>query len=396
MSSLMKNELELTAARLGSWIETEQFKGWDPYDALNSPLLRRLSFRSRLLSIVWVQLLMRTAVNLRPLLGIRKEHNAKAQGLLMAAYLRLYRLNPSEETLSIIDRVSSWLEENVATGYSGACWGFNFAWPNRSFFAPSGTPTIVNTSVVAGAFLDGYEWLGRESWLEVARSACDFIIKDLNMHEDSDGVCFSYTPLDHRRVHNANMLGAALLARVAKHTNEPSLKELAARAVTFTASRQRNDGSWLYGEAARDGWVDSYHTGMLLDALDVYREASGAKELDHPIERGLDYYSRRLFRDEYIPKFRSHMVYPIDIHCVAQAILTFTRFRRLDDSFGRRAYALASWARNNMLEESGSFHYQIRRYYRIRIPYLRWGQAWMLRALAELLGTPDQRRATTE
>lgn len=386
-----ERELQELTSGLRSWIEAEEFMGWDPYDALNSPLLKSLSFRSRFLSILWVQLLRNFPANPRPLLGIEKASNPKGQGLLLAAYLRLYRQEPTVETLAIVDHLSSWLEKHVVEGYSGACWGFNFDWPNRSFFAPAGTPTVVNTAVIAGAFLDGYERLGRRRWLEIARSSCDFIMNDLNMHEDLNGVCFSYTPFDHRRVHNANMLGAALLARVAKHTNEQALVGFAGRAVAFTVSRQRGDGSWAYGEDTRDSWVDNYHTGMLLDAMESYRKALGVKELDEPIRQGIDYYSRRLFLDGYIPKFTPGGVYPIDIHCVAQAILTFTHFQHLDASFEERVHALVLWVQENMLDAEGFFHYQIRRLYRIRIPYMRWGQAWMLRSLSELLDVHAQR-----
>ena len=369
---------------LRKWVEAERFMGWDPYDAMISPLLRSLSFRSKLLSIFWVQLLKSIPVNLRPLLDIEKARNPKGQGLFLAAYLRLYRQQPLRETMEIINNLSSWLQTNIVRGYEGACWGFNFDWPNRSFSAPAGTPTLVNTAVIAGAFLDGYELLERGRWLEIARSACDFVMNDLNRYEDASGICFSYTPLDHRRVHNANALGAALLDRVAKHTNEPALAELAERAIRFTVSRQRGDGSWVYGEDARDRWVDNYHTGMLLDALESCRAITGSNALDEPIRRGLDFYVRRLLHDGYIPKFSPARTYPIDIHCVAQAILTFAQFQYLDPSLEGKAHKLARWAQGNMLDAEGYFHYQIRRLYRIRIPYMRWGQAWMLRALAEI------------
>ena len=39
----------------------------------------------------------------------------------------------------------------------------------------------------------------------------------------------------------------------------------------------------------------------------------------------------------------------------------------------------------NMLDPEGFFHYQIRRTHRVRIPYMRWSQAWGVRALAELV-----------
>jgi len=65
---------------LDTWLENHKFLGWDPHDALNSPLLKKLSFENRLLGIFWVQLLKRLPINLRPLLGVPKGYNPRAWG----------------------------------------------------------------------------------------------------------------------------------------------------------------------------------------------------------------------------------------------------------------------------------------------------------------------------
>jgi UDP-N-acetylglucosamine 2-epimerase len=61
--------------RLQAYIEAAGFKGYDPYDALNSPVLRFLSFRRKFLRIAFIQLLKRLPVNLRPLLLVKKDYN---------------------------------------------------------------------------------------------------------------------------------------------------------------------------------------------------------------------------------------------------------------------------------------------------------------------------------
>ena len=43
--------------RLQDYIEAADFNGYDPYDALNSPILRALSFRRKFLRIVFIQLI---------------------------------------------------------------------------------------------------------------------------------------------------------------------------------------------------------------------------------------------------------------------------------------------------------------------------------------------------
>ena len=45
-----------------------------------------------------------------------------------------------------------------------------------------------------------------------------------------------------------------------------------------------------------------------------------------------------------------------------------------------------------MQDAAGYFHYQIGRCLRNRIPYIRWSQAWMFRALAECLALRQQQK----
>jgi hypothetical protein len=42
------------------------------------------------------------------------------------------------------------------------------------------------------------------------------------------------------------------------------------------------------------------------------------------------------------------------------------------------------WAIDNLRSADGYFHYQRRRFYKVRIPYMRWSEAWMGYALARL------------
>ena len=49
------------------------------------------------------------------------------------------------------------------------------------------------------------------------------------------------------------------------------------------------------------------------------------------------------------------------------------------------AWRVAVWSIRHMQDPEGFFHYQIHKRYRIRIPYIRWAQAWMQLALTDLL-----------
>ena len=397
---------------LDSWIEGQGFRGWDPHDALNSPFIRRLTLRNRVAGIFWLQLVKESPVNLRRLLGIPKGHNPKGMGLFLASYARKYAITHDWRYHGRIRFFVRWLLENATRGYSGMSWGYNFDWPNRAFFAPAGTPTVVNTAFIALAFLDLQLLLGKEiEWskimggadvldgnvcgdrrsntcspLDIARSACDFVLRDLNVLAPSaDEFCFSYTPLDHRPVHNASMMGAWLLASVFKHTGEPHLRAAALATSRFTARRQLPDGSWPYGEAANDRWVDNFHTGFVLVALKRVGDCLHTDEFDKYVHKGYEFWKKRMFLADGTPKYYANSVYPIDVHSVAQAILTFLEFRREDSEAVEHGIRVALWGIKNLQDPDGYFYYRICRGYTIRIPYMRWAQAWMQRALIALV-----------
>ncbi|UCC51117.1 MAG: hypothetical protein JSV68_18700, partial [Anaerolineaceae bacterium] len=264
----------------------------------------------------------------------------------------------------------------------------NFDWPNRSFFAPDGTPMAVNTAFIGLAFLDCADHrITRRivpSWLSTARSACDFILNDLSQHHPKkDEICFSYTPFGKRYVHNANTLAAQLLASVYAITKEQDLADAARMAVRYTVSHQKNDGSWYYGESGMDRWIDNFHTGFVLVSLKQIARNLETNELNDSLERGYQYWKSNMFLSNGTPKYYPNKAYPIDIHSVAQAILTFLSFVNDESEALEWAQRIAAWGINNMQDREGYFHYQIRRFYRNKIPYMRWSQAWMQRALTE-------------
>jgi hypothetical protein len=376
---------------LDGWIEQQDFQGWDPFDALNSPLLKRLTFGNRRLGQIWVQFFKRSPVNLRLFLKVKKGYNPKGMGLFLATYWRKYLLARQEKDLGRVDRFIDWLLEHRLPGYHGASWGYNFDWPNRDFFAPAGMPTVVNTGFIGLAFCDLWKLAGaeissqrEENALQVACSACEFILNDLNILKPApDEICFSYTPLDSRYVHNANLVGAWLLAEVAAKTSEPELKQASMASARYTARRQRSDGSWFYGEGLKDHWVDNFHTGYVLTALHGVQLSLGTDEFDSVIRKGYDYWKDNFFLADGTPKYYPNKSHPVDIHSAAQAILTFLAFSNLDTEAFSMAQRMAVWAIENMQDSQGYFHFQLYPRYRIRIPYMRWSQAWMQRALSE-------------
>jgi len=358
-----RDKIKVSSAldKLDDWIKKEKYLGWDPFDALNSPILNKLSLNNRMAGIVWVQLIKQLPINLRKPLGIKKEYNPKGIGLFLSSYLRKYEFSNNNSYKDEVDFLSYWLEENIIPGYHGACWGYNFDWPNRGFYAKKGTPNIINTAFIGLAFLELYRLFGDDKALSIARSACDFILKDLNVYQvDDKELCFSYTPLDRRFIHNANLMGALLLAEVFTQTEELILAEKALASVQFSIKRQRNDGSWFYGEAKKEQWIDNFHTGFVLVSLKRISDKLNQDSILLNLKKGYSYWKNNFFLDDGTPKYYPNSTYPIDIHCVAQSILTFLEFTDIDPYAELYAWRLALWGVSNMQDEEGFVYYQIK------------------------------------
>ena len=56
-----------------------------------------------------------------------------------------------------------------------------------------------------------------------------------------------------------------------------------------------------------------------------------------------------------------------------------------DGDFVNIAHKIAEWTINNMSSKKGFFYYRKYKWYTIKIPYMRWSQAWMLLALSYII-----------
>jgi rhamnogalacturonyl hydrolase YesR len=369
--------------KLQKYCEAENFKGYDPYDGLNSRFFQALPFvsKNRFCRLVWIQFFKRSPINLRSVTGIKKEYNPKGLGLFLAGYCNLYQREPKEEHRKRIDFLAEEIISLKNEDYSGACWGYNFDWQARAFFQPKNTPTVVASTFIANALLDAYSITKDEQLLKTARSTCNFILKDLNRTYDEKGnFAFSYSPMDTSVVFNASLLGSRLLARVFSLTKENELADEAKKSVNYCCNYQREDGSWAYGTLPFHQWIDNFHTGYNLECIFEYMKFSGDSSYRDNVNKGFQYYISTFFSEEGVPKYYSNSTYPVDVHAPAQLVITLARL----DKFQEQKKLLDNvllWTIKNMQSPQGYFYYQVNKYFSSRIPYIRWAQAWMFYAL---------------
>jgi hypothetical protein len=339
---------------------------------------------NRLSRLALTQFMKRSPVNLRPLLRVPVTQNPKGIALFLAASIKLARAGALDGP-DIPGTLAQRLLALRSPRSRYWCWGYSFPWQTRTMLVPRGAPNLVCTCFAADALLDAHAVSGDPACLAAAVSAAHYILSDL--YRSSDGrAWFSYPlPSATAPVHNATLLASAFLCRVADRCGDRQFVEPALSAARSAAARQREDGSWYYGEAPRQRWVDNFHSGYNLCALHRIAEHVRTDEFDGHVRRGYRFYRRRLITEDGVPRYFADRTYPIDSHATAQSILTLLALRDLDASAPALARAISDWALDRMWDSRGYFYYQAHRAYTNRIPYMRWTQAWMLLALAGLL-----------
>ncbi len=382
--------------RLKKYCESEQFLGWDPFDGLNSEVLKKLLplKKSAILRLIVIQSFKRSPWNFRKLLGVSKQYNAKGIGLFLQGYCNLYKLvelNPSleheigsmEELCQTIHYLSDLIIKLRSKGYHGSCWGYNFDWQSRRLFLfPAYCPTVVATNFCATALMDAYEVTGNKEYLDVALDSANFILKDLHLDEYEGEKMISYSPLHgNDYVSNASLLGSRVLAYCYKYTGKEEYLQVARSSVKACCKGQRDDGSWTYSQVPPKLWIDSFHTGYNLDGLVAYEEQTGDTSFHNNIEIGFEYYIKNFFNPDGSPKYYNNQQYPIDIHCPGQLLVTLHHLHKYDE-YHELADKVLSWTIENMQDKKGYFYYQLKKGISSKIPYMRWSNAFMFYAMS--------------
>jgi len=395
VDSKLKYKVDSSFLKLKSYCESENFKGWDPYDGMNSKVFQALPLKHwDLARLAWIQGFKRSPINFRKLLLVPKQHNAKGVALFLLGYCRLYKLaetgcedfGTKDELLKRIEDIAELLLSLRTDGYSGSAWGYNFDWQARRLFLfKKHTPTVVATCFCVEALLESYEITKNESVLKETLSAADFVLNDLSRTPHGNGIIFSYSIKDgNNTVINASLLGAKILSYSFKYTKNKEHASMAKQAITAACDLQEDDGSWIYGLLPVQSWKDSFHTGFNLDAIETYQQNTEDTSFQKYIEKGTDYYLEHFFEKNGTPKYYHNKTYPIDIHCPAQVIVTLSKLGVFKNHEALLLKVL-DWTIDNMQHKKGYFYYQLKKGMSSKISYMRWSNAFMFNAMAHFL-----------
>jgi hypothetical protein len=370
---------------LEKWVEEHDYKGYDPADGLTS-YLRPLTFGNLFLDRLLLQLVQRSPINLRPLLGVKPLDSFIGRGYMVRGYLTMLKITGNENYRNKAVACLDFLKDNRAPGFKEYSWGKMFDFASRGGRYGTFEPITVWTSLIGQAFLDAYEIINDEGYLDIASSICDWIL-ERPRNRTGSGSCISYTAFGDGdcTIHNQSMLGAAMLARTAKFRANSEYLRVAKEAITYSCTRQLPNGAWYYGEEPKYQWIDNFHTGYNLEALKCYMECTNDRTFEKNLRKGFDFFRNNFFEATGKPKYYHNRTYPIDSQCASQAIESLANFSDYDQSSLALGLRVARWTIENMQDRAGHFYFRQYRFATLRAPMIHWAQATTYRALASLL-----------
>lgn len=380
--------IEQAFNKLENYVIKENFMGYDPYDTLNSWIPFKII--GKWPSAIATQIQKRNPINIRPLLGIKKEINPKAYGLFLQAYSLLYQKTREEKYLSKANFFYNWLSSNYSENYSGKCWGYNFPWSNPEKYMDAYVPSAVVTGFVAKGVHEYYLITKNEEAIKLLESACRFLDNDLEKLYHESGISISYTPVQKDICYNSSLLAAEVFAITYSLNNDIRLKNLAIRAVDFVIDKQHKNGKWNYSlnldQTKEDEQID-FHQGYVLES--IFEIMSHLKITDkkwnRSIEKGLSFYIDNQFHHSGRSYWRLPRKFPVEIHNQSQGIITLLKLKDFNAQAYDFAYTIADWTIKNMQANVGHFFYQKFLTYTHKISYMRWSNAWMFLALTQLI-----------
>ncbi|MGF1760326.1 aspartate-semialdehyde dehydrogenase [Photobacterium sagamiensis] len=364
--------------------QKESFVGSDPFDGLNSrffsvfPLLKKGLF-----GLAWIQIHKRSVINFRALFSVAKKRNPKGIAIFILGLLENYKSVQTQDFLTQAIELADWLltQQSDRAQWKHACWGYHFDWNARAFYVPKGKPNVITTIYVAQALYQLGKITGKTKYTVPALDAANFIVKMLYCEYDGRSF-FAYIPGETAFVHNASLWGAAWVAFVANVTGNEEFKLVSLKVARQSVSEQGKAGEWVYGSKHHHQFIDGFHTGFILEALHLLRTALSTKEFDNAIEKGLAYYRAELFEQDGTAKYYNNNKYPLDMHSVSQAVVTFLKVSGKPKDIDLVEKIIHRAIETLYIPNEQRFVYQKHKYFTNKINYIRWTQAWVYYSFA--------------
>jgi len=303
---------------------------------------------------------------------------AKTVGTFLAAEARRFAAGAQDADPRAVADVL--LGDSTIARLEDGSWGYEFDVQTRWAFYPAGSANMIATYFCARGLGEAGLVCGESAWLDHMRSSAGFVESTLR----SDAGWFRYTVDSDVLVHNANLLGAGLVAAAGAEAEDGRMVDRALRAARISIDAQGANGSWPYGARADLAWCDNFHTAYNLDGLLSVWLASADEQVEESLRRGTQYWVSRFFEADGAPRYFDRTAEPFDVHSAGTAIDVASKLAAFGIDTERTARIAAEWTRNHLVAPDGTTYYQWSPRRVDRRHFVRWGDAHVALGFASL------------
>jgi hypothetical protein len=361
-------------------VERHEYRGFDPFDLPNAPLLSRIPESWSTVNLIVSKFGSRVAPDaLRRLLRVAPVEDPKTYA---CAYFG-YRLSGEPDLMSRAPAMLDRLAAMARAAEGGTYWGYDFLWPTRAgVVSPRGGSTLVPGAFALLALEHGIADTGDRRHAAVVEAALDHYVTQ-HVRRNRGGEFLAYFPHTHVNTHNANLLGCLALTMGGHLLGNDRHLRLAANAASTSVAAVGSDGYIRYSDHKTGDWTDCFHhlyvlacvraLGALNPHVDVEEFGAAARRLDA-------YYRARFRRSDGYINYYPDRLHPIDPHnYAATAIYTLLLGEDGHTGEARRLLRLVddiAWD-----PKEGRYVHRVHARRRDARFFLRWTQLWMLAAL---------------
>jgi hypothetical protein len=249
---------------------------------------------------------------------------------------------------------------------------------------------ITTTPYCYEAFEYVYRIDGDQRWREILHSTAEHAFQDYDdVPAGANASACTYFPHRESGVVNASAYRAFLLASAYQEFGDIRYWETAEKNVNFVLQSQQPDGSWPYAVGDVRDFVDHFHTCFVLKGLVKIERLTGHEGCRKAIDRGMEFYLKKLFDDAGLPKpfaraprltFYKRELYDC-AECLNLGVLLERRYPEFDANVERLVkHLLKHWTKVD-----GSFRSRKLIIGYDNVPMHRWGQSELFRSLCLIL-----------
>jgi hypothetical protein len=321
--------------KLNKYIINNNFKGYDPYDALTSPVFKKI--KNPMIGAIITQIFKKNPINLRSLFAIKPQDIPKGLGLMLKAFSLQYMITKDQSFKDICNKIYLRLIALKSPDFPEYCWGCNFPWSNPNEYLPAYCPSVVVTSFVVeglATYKKIFHQDDQEDIDKIILSASNYVMNRIPHFYMPEGIVIAYTHNSKSICYNSSLLAMQILLRAYEINQDKILIETSEKAVNYVVSKQHSDGHWNYSinPMTKEERVQvDFHQGFILDSLLDYFKKTDDYSILKSIKKGINFYKFIQFSPEGVSKWKYSKEYPIEIHNQSQGILTFNKMNKFID-----------------------------------------------------------------